>query len=162
MTVTVFSADIADCLVRCRTAPELRPPNTDHYPIITELEVDVPRVRPRTFRNFRKVDWPRFRTTLAEHLEEIPLPEGHCTIPSIQVFDATLARLMEALRSTIDKEVPETRPPPYAKRWFSKELDDMRREVGRAARLAHKLLHDPDHAVHKDYRRLRNRYGDRI
>ena len=36
------SADIADCLVRCRTAPELRPPRTDHYPIVTELEVNVP------------------------------------------------------------------------------------------------------------------------
>ena len=38
----------------------------------------------------------------------------------------------------------------------------MRKEVGRAARIAHKLLADPDHPAHKAYRKLRNRYGDRI
>ena len=108
------------------------------------------------------MDWPRFHTTLAEQLEEIPLPEGRCVIPSIPVFDSMLTRLMDALHSTIDKEVPETRPPPYAKRWYSKELDDMRRKVGRAARLAHKLLNDPNHPAHVEYRKLRNRYGDRI
>lgn len=156
------SADLADCLVRCCTAPELRPPRTDHYPIVTELQVDVPRTEPRTFRNFRKVDWPRFHTTLAVHLDDIALPLGSGNISSIPIFDETLAQLMTALQSTIDKEVPETRPPPYAKRWFSKELNDMRREVGRAARLSHKLLHDPDHPAHRTYRKMRNQYGDRI
>lgn len=38
----------------------------------------------------------------------------------------------------------------------------MRREVSRAARLAHKLLADLDHPAHKTYRQLRNQYGDRI
>ena len=156
------SADLADCLVRCRTAPELRPPRTDHYPIVTELQVDVQRTEPRTFRNFRKVDWPRFRTTLAVHLEDITLPLHSGNISSIPDFDDTLAQLMTALRATIDEEVPETRPPPYAKRWFSKELNDMRREVGRAARLSHKLLFDPDHPAHRTYRQMRNHYGDRI
>ena len=119
-------------------------------------------MEPRTFRNFRKVDWPHFRTSLATCLEDIPLPNGSGDIPDIATFDDTLAQLMTALRTTINEEVPETHPPPYAKQWFSKELNDMRREVGHAARVSHKLLFDPDHPAHRSYRQLCNRYGDHI
>ena len=154
------SPELAGNLIRCRTAPEIRPPCTDHYPIVTELQVNVARATPSTFRNFRKVDWPDFRKKLAVRLEDIPLPPGNLT--SVDEFDTTLRLLLDALQATIDNEVPETRPPPYAKRWFSKELNDMCREVSRTGRRAYRLRDTPQHPIHHEYRTLRNRYGDRI
>ncbi|TFY52367.1 hypothetical protein EVJ58_g10059 [Rhodofomes roseus] len=154
------SQELVERLIRCRTAPELRPPRTDHYPIVTELQVDVPRARSRTFRNFRKADWVSFRKNLAGRLEEVPLPQGD--MRSVQEFDDTLAELLTALTKTIDEEVPITKPPPFAKRWFSKELDGVRREVSRLGRQAYKLRDFPDHPIHREYRTLRNRYGDQI
>ncbi|EPS99846.1 hypothetical protein FOMPIDRAFT_46444 [Fomitopsis schrenkii] len=59
------SQELAGSLIRCRTAPELCPPCTDHYPVITELQVNIPRAAQDMFQNFRKTDWPRFRTNLA-------------------------------------------------------------------------------------------------
>ena len=154
------SPELAGALVCCRTAPELRPPCTDHYPIVTELQVNIPRAATGTFRNFRKVDWPEFRKDLAIRLEDVPLPDGD--LGSIADFDDMLHQVLAALRTTIDKEVPETRPPPFAKRWFSKELDNMRREVSRTGRRAYRLREEANHPVHREYRQLRNHYGDCI
>ncbi|EPS96571.1 hypothetical protein FOMPIDRAFT_1098981, partial [Fomitopsis schrenkii] len=151
------SQELAGLLIRCRTAPELCPPGTDHYLVVTELQVNVPHVVPNTFWNFRKTDWPSFRKSLAIQLvEDVPYPDGD--IPSTNVFNNLLTQLLQALHDTINEAVPETRPPPFAKRWFSKESDDMHREVSQLGRAAFNLRDIPCHPVHKEYRTLHNRY----
>ncbi|TFY52504.1 hypothetical protein EVJ58_g9980 [Rhodofomes roseus] len=151
---------LADSLLVCKTDLDLRPPCTDHFPVVTTLQLDVPLSTPKTFRNFRKVEWAEFRTKLVIRLEN--LPDVEKGIHTKESFNSTLDALMDALTDTIKETVPETKPPPFAKRWFSKELNTMRREVGRLGRRAWKLREFPDHPIHHEYRSLRNRYGDQI
>ncbi|KAH9828554.1 uncharacterized protein C8Q71DRAFT_672091, partial [Rhodofomes roseus] len=150
------SKGLADSLLECRTALDLRPPATDHFPVVTTLQLDLPHSTPRTFRNFRKVEWPEFRTKLVLRLQD--LPDVEKGIPTKESFNTILDALMNALTETIEETVPETKPPPFAKRWYSKELNNLRREVGRLGRRAWKLREFPDHPIHREYRSLRNRY----
>ena len=154
------SEDLVDCLLTCNTAPELRPPCTDHFPIQTTFLLDVPRVTPRTYRNFRKVEWNEFRTNLALRLADLPDPTNPLT--TREQFDAMLAVLMNVLTATIQETVPITKPPPFAKRWYSKELNNMRREVSRLGRRSYKLRNSKEHPIHGEYRKLRNQYGNQI
>lgn len=98
--------ELAGSLIRCCTALGLCPLCTNHYPVITELQVNVPHAAQNTFQNFRKTDWPSFRKSLAIRLiKDVPYPDGN--IPSTDVFDDLLTQLLQALHDTIDEEVPE-------------------------------------------------------
>ncbi|EPS93228.1 hypothetical protein FOMPIDRAFT_1098982, partial [Fomitopsis schrenkii] len=153
----VFASEsLVDCLIRCEVTPQLRPPKTDHFPITTVLRLAVARVPIHVFRNFRQVEWVAFRTALALRLEDLSDPAQ--PIRTTAEFDDRLCGLMDALQDTICETVPETKLPPFVKRWYSKELDNMRREVNRTRRKAYRLRESPHHPVHADYRRLHNQY----
>lgn len=60
-----MSVTLRDSLVVCETRPENRPVKTDHYPVCTTLEWAVARAPDIPRRNFRAVEWPAFKETLA-------------------------------------------------------------------------------------------------
>jgi len=55
--------------------------------------------------------------------------------------------------------IPKTKPAPYAKGWWSKELSQKHPEVHKLGRRAYERRGDPQEPVHKAYKAARNAYG---
>lgn len=153
------SPDALDSLRCCTTAPHLRPVKTDHFPILTTLDIPLPASSPPQRRNFREVDWQAFNTEMQTHLDRNGLPEH---IQTVTDFDRYLTTLSAAISAAVEAEVPLTKPTPFTRRWWSKELSTMRREKQRAGRLSFRHRGDASHEAHAEYRRVRNQYAERI
>ncbi|KAI0323722.1 hypothetical protein GY45DRAFT_1264143, partial [Cubamyces sp. BRFM 1775] len=131
----IFStAGIRDCLRSCETVPEKRPARTDHFPIRLILDSPTATAAQSEWRDYRRVDWDAFDTTLTATLETRSLPG---VINSIDTFDSVLTHLMQDLQSTIEEHVPMTASTPYAKRWWSLDLSKMHKEKEWLARRAY-------------------------
>ena len=61
-------------VVICDTDPRQWGPGTDHVPILTTLEFTVPAAAIEGQRNFRAVDWPKYREALSGQLGLMPDP----------------------------------------------------------------------------------------
>ena len=122
------SEEALEDLHLCTTAPHLRPTCTDHFPILTTLRAQVENAVPPARPNFRDVDWDAFNGTLTSHLEAHPPPT---CINNPGDLESSLDRLTDALRRAVEEHVPKMKPTPFVKRWWSKELTDMRKEKER-------------------------------
>lgn len=143
----------------CTVAPERRPVCTDHFPILTTLDLPSAAAPQREHRDFRRVDWGTFDSALAARLKTRAPPSE---VQTVAEFDATLAALMLDLQTTIEDHIPLAPDTPYAKQWWSKELTLMRREKERLARIAFHQRANPSDPAHAEYRRYRNQYADHI
>ncbi len=153
------SGGIMEHLRSCDALPGLSPTCTDHFPIQTVIDIPTAAAAPRPRRDFRKVDWTEFDAALACRLAVRAEVDN---ITSIGEFDGVLHGLMSDLQETIEEQVPLTKDTPYRKRWWSRDLSDMRGVKERLARASFRLRSDPQHAVHAEYRSYRNRYADAI
>lgn len=57
-----------DSFTLCDTAPRRRPPCTDHVPIFSTLDFNIPHTSTNVTHNFRDVDWEEFRGQLSLNL----------------------------------------------------------------------------------------------
>ncbi|GBE85285.1 RNA-directed DNA polymerase from mobile element jockey [Sparassis crispa] len=154
------SPDITNKLLSCDTAPALRPPYTDHIPIALTLDIAIHPAHEALRCNFRDVDWNIFRTCLKRNLNSYMLGEGELT--TTEQFNIVLKSVSDAISETIKTTVPISRPTPFTKCWWSKDLAKSRRALQRLARASHRLCHIPDHPSHAEYRKVHNHYGDEI
>lgn len=58
----------------------------------------------------------------------------NCLITSKEEFDEEMGQLNKVLQEAIDKFVPMAKVTPYMRRWWSKELASMRKEVAKLSR----------------------------
>ena len=84
--------NLADAIIKCNMEDTTRPVKTDHYPIITQIDIYVPKIAWKPRHNFRKADWPELIKTSKANLANIPLPTE---IDSIQEFNERLKSLNE-------------------------------------------------------------------
>jgi hypothetical protein len=110
------SRSLIDHFISCQARPEEKPVKADHFPVRSELDlaVAIKKYEPRP--NLRKVDWEKFRETLAENLGTIP-PPGPITTK--EEFEATLENFEDMVQKTMKKCIPMTKPSPYSKRWWT-------------------------------------------
>ncbi|KAK0448485.1 uncharacterized protein EV420DRAFT_1622243 [Desarmillaria tabescens] len=102
----VFCSDeLLPAFIKCTVDHAMQPPRTDHFPIISIIDITPPCNDFEPCRNFRKVEWPKFHETLETRLKDLPSP---CEIRTKQQMYETLNRL-----DTI--HVPWTKPSPYVK-----------------------------------------------
>ncbi len=146
-------------LVRCDVDPMWRPPNTDHFPIVTILDLPNEKVIPNPKRNFKMTDWEKFRETLTEKTVELREPGE---LDTVQALEEQTQRLTEIIQETIEQIVPLVKFSPYMKRWWSKELDDMKTTLNRLSRNAWKFRDHADHPSHREHKSFKNRYADAI
>jgi 23S rRNA pseudoU1915 N3-methylase RlmH len=71
------------------------------------------------------MEWPKLVKTLKTNLTNIPPP---AEIKDTQEFNNKLKLLNEAIQDAISKHVKLTKPSPYSKRWWSKELADEKKK----------------------------------
>ncbi|GBE90127.1 RNA-directed DNA polymerase from mobile element jockey [Sparassis crispa] len=152
------SPDVASQLLSCDTIPTLHPPFTNHIPISLTLDVSTHTTQDVPHRNFREVDWEDF--CLKRNLSSRMLGEGEISTP--EQFNTVLKNLTGAITATIEDKVPLSKPTPFTKRWWSKDLTKSWKRVQRLARTSYKFRHIADHSSHMEYRRTRNRYGEEI
>jgi Endonuclease-reverse transcriptase len=153
------SSAIEGFVTICDVSPSLRPPCTDHFPIVTTVSLPQSRINDRSSFNFREVDWDLFRKTLEQKLATLPPPEPIET--AVQLTTVTDG-LMKALVDTVEKCVKRSKPGPDSKRWWTKDLKKMRRKLNRLRAGSYKLRAIADHPVHREYKEASNKYGEAI
>ncbi|KAJ7110867.1 hypothetical protein C8R44DRAFT_633705 [Mycena epipterygia] len=65
--------------VTCNTDPGIRPINTDHIPIVYELDVHPVQTKHVPRPLWKQTDWDEFRSTLFGELQNIPLLREYLT-----------------------------------------------------------------------------------
>lgn len=155
----VFASEgIVETLETCQTKEEEMPPRTDHFPIITQVATKTSKMPMRTVPNFRGTDWKEFEQVLQPKLEDIPRTE----IETTHTFDGRLQVLTGALKSTIREVVPHAEITSFTKRWWTKELTELNRELRKARNRSKKRKHDLRDPIHETLRRIQNKYTQRI
>jgi ribonuclease HI/exonuclease III len=153
------SESIMDLIVSCKTQPESRPIKTDHFPIVTSIDIK-PRHHEYTPRpNYRKVDWKDFREELQKRLQGLPLP---CEITTLPQFHHKLATLEKVVQEIITQKVPMSKPSPRSKRWWTKELTAERRRVHNLGNKSYTNRFSENHPSHETYRCARNDYAEHL
>jgi hypothetical protein len=150
---------IMDAIIKCDTDEATRPVKTDHFPIITQIDIHAPKATWTPRRNFRLADWPELIKTLNENLANIPVPTE---IHDINTFNQKLEALNGAIQSAIEKHVKLTTPSPYSKRWWSSELakeKKLMQQLGKQSKYHREHEHHP---AHERYRKQRNKYSESI
>ena len=153
------SEDLLDTVILCNTDEPTRPIKTDHYPIITTLDIHTPKAEPTVKLNFCNMKWPEFLPTLKANLDNLPNP---APINNIDTFNQTLMALNSAIQNAISAHLEPSKPTPYSKRWWSTALTTERKTMIKLARKAKRYRDHPQHPTHEAYRTQRNRYSDQI
>jgi hypothetical protein len=156
----VFCTDhTMDFFTKCNTNPALRGPKTDHVPIHSILELTVPRTQHEPTRNFRDTDWEQFRETLAQRLDTRPAPS---TLTSDNEFQLATRNLALTLDKVISETTPLSKNCPHSKRWWTRNLTLLRRNINKASHTAYKMRGLPLHPSHNEFKRIRNQYAEEI
>jgi hypothetical protein len=129
------SSQLIEWITKCDTKPDDQPPTADHFPIATTLDFPVITNPPHTPRNFRATDWEELKSVLDKELLKLEAPRE---LNSKEDLINALDMLKAAITRTINKVVPRKKPSPYAKRWWTKELETARKKVRKLGR--HKAL----------------------
>lgn len=146
-------------LIRCEVDATWRPPNTDHFPIVTVLDLPMEKTTAQPTRNYRMTDWEEFREAVLKKLESLRLPGELDTVSDLE---EQTQRLTEILQETIDEQVPYVEFSPYMKRWWSKELEKMKKTMNRLSRDAWKERFNTDHPTHREHKVFKNKYAEAI
>lgn len=154
------SADLEDALVSCNVDPTRQPIKTNHYPIFALFNLDIDRVEPAPRRNFAKADWEDFTTLLRNKLSTAGLTKGELT--SKQDMQTNLRKLTHVISETIEIQVPITKPLPFTKRWWNKDLEIKRKQKQAQSRQAQRMKDYPYHPIHAQYSATRSSYKDHI
>jgi len=131
------SEGLVEAFTSCDVEYHLRPVVTDHFPIISNIDLSPEHTRTTPKPNYRETDWGEFNETLATNLNATPPPQELTT--KVQ-FNEALANLTQAITNTIEERVPKSKPSPYAKRWWTKDLDRERKQVHKLGRTAREKL----------------------
>ena len=129
----IFCSDQSiEALTFCTTDLDQRGPKTDHVPILTHIDLEIPPAPDSDFRNYHKVDWGEFNMHLNDWLSALePLNQ----IETEEEFQRLAHGLDEAIRDTVESCVPKTKPSPHSRRWWSKELTQMKKDSTRLNRI---------------------------
>jgi len=152
----VFISDSSiDMVTTCDTMVEHRGINTDHVPVVTELNLGIVLNEMKPIPNFRDVDWDEFHKALARHLG--PEQPGDQIINQRQL-DSRCSSLTKAIQSTIRDQVPITEITPMSKRWWTKELTQLRKQANKLGRESFRCRGNPSHKIHAQHKEAAKRY----
>ena len=156
----VFISDHSENIViTCNTQTDQWGINTDHLPILTSLNLSIGTEETNEFPNFREVDWGEFQVELGRQLGKLPPAEP---INSQCQLDNACAGLTKAIQKTIDTEVPMSTITPKSKRWWTKELTQLRRAANKLGRQSYRNRSDANHAIHNEHSAMVKKYRNTL
>jgi len=119
--VVLASHGIADVLTRCSLYAIDH--GSDHRAVALEANIHA---HPRTARKARRLyddaDWDRIRTDMKEMLQL----KGRRDISTTAEFEREATEFTELTSRVLERHVPRAKPSPYAKRWWTRELTQLR------------------------------------
>jgi len=126
------SSNLLQSFLLCDVDPTQHPPNTDHFPILSTIDI-VPMVaKERKRRNFRQTDWDAFGKMLKEKLDGLDKPREF-RMGERMAFERARKELERVVMETIEDQVPMSKPCPRSKRWWTRELSQMKATMQRSA-----------------------------
>ncbi|KAJ6450856.1 hypothetical protein C8R47DRAFT_958598, partial [Mycena vitilis] len=145
--------------ISCNAYPARTPGTTDHFPIISEIDL-VPPVRIVEKRwNWRAADWEELNKMLAEELALMEIIEGYASAVEV---DEAIAKLDGVIWRCVKKHVPLSKISLYSKRWWTLELSAFRKEKEKLSRKSHRQRDVPESPIHEEYRVARNAFSARL
>ena len=155
------SDELTQHIIRCDVLPGDRPICTDHLLIATTLDISPTRTVPIPRYDWCDIDWEAFTKTAKAELAKLPIPH---TLHNIPEFESSLKAFTDTLDKVIEEHVPISKPTPFKKWWWSNELTKKWNEVRKLARKVYcqVQLHNFNHPVHEEHRKLRNKYTEMI
>ena len=136
----------------CEVLPDEQGVNTDHFPIVIELDLEMTVARKAAVRNFRDVSWSEFREKLSGKLVQWGIPNF---IKTQGELDKTCSKLTSIIQETIMEVVPLAQTGPHAKRWWTKELTELRQSMLQSRRKANQTRHDPENPLWESFKEAR-------
>jgi ribonuclease HI len=156
----VFGSELLeDKVIYCTTDPRLRGPGTDHVPILTSLDLPIAKTTDPSTYNWRAVEWDTFKEELTVRLTDIPAPG---ILGTKEEFQGAVRHLTETLQDTIRTTVPQSRPSPYKKRWWSTKLAALKKSKNKLSSTSYKYRAISDHPSHEEHRKIRQQYAKEI
>lgn len=143
-----ISEHSTDMVEVCDTETRLRGLKTDHLPVLTALNLEIPIAQPANIRNYREVDWGEFRESLTNHLDKL---DNAKQITNQEQLNVSCDALTRAIQAAIEDSIPITKICSKSKRWWTKELTQMRRRMNKLGRETYKLRNLPAHPVHEEH-----------
>jgi hypothetical protein len=129
------TVDFEQLFTQCCIVQDLCPVMVDRFPIISTIELTLEQTKISPKHNFRSTDWDKFCKTLSTKLNVIPPAEE---LNSLEHFNKAYNTLTRCLTETVGESIPLTKPSPYTKHWWSKELDIECKAVHKLGRIAKK------------------------
>jgi hypothetical protein len=153
------SQDFSPRFSRCEVLPHEHPPKTDHFPIVSVIDLTVSHTQHEPKHDFRDMNWEKFAEELKARLECLTLRDPQ----DKGDFNAMLEELSSSIILTIEVHVPKKRPSPHQKRWWTKELGQARTALRTLAKKAYRVkARHYDLPLVEEYRQARNTYVQRV
>jgi hypothetical protein len=123
---TVFASyGLANAVVRCDIHAVDH--GSDHKAIVLETSTQLDNYEERERKRlYYDADWEAIRVTFKQHLA------ARYTWTSLDTkhqLDQAAEELVALVNNTLKEMVPRAKPSPYAKRWWTKELSQLRHEL---------------------------------
>src|SRR5579859_7734998 len=123
------NAQLEDKVVRCKVALN-HDHGSDHYAVLTTLDMKPERWEQKPMYNFEKTNWELLKSELTKRLPPITdIAIGEIT-PGM--MDQLAENVMAALMKAIERSTPRRRICPFSKRWWNDELTKAQRETNKA------------------------------
>ena len=148
-----------DMVISCEAKPDDKGLNTDHIPVVTRLDVSLGRTPEAVTKNYRNVDWEKYRETLQRKLQEFGVPNK---IRDQVALNRECERLMIALQETTKEEVPTMEVCPKSKRWWTKEIGKLRTHFRKLGRKVGGYATQTEHPIHAEYKDAYRKYDRAI
>ena len=94
-----------------------------------------------------------------QEITRIPDP---APIDTQEDFTTAVDNVINAIQNAVKTTIKVSKPSRYSKRWWSKELDDMRKHKNKLSSRAYRHKDDPGHNAHVELREYRNKYNSAI
>ena len=153
----VFSTEhTVEAINRCEVLPEEQGVSTDHFPIIIEMDLAIASTRKTAVWNFKDVSWNNFQSKLAGKLAQGGIPNF---IKTQGELNTICSKLTSTIQETITEIVPLAQVSPHAKRWWTKELTELRQSMLQSRRKASQTQHTPGNSHWENFKEVRCIFG---
>lgn len=120
------SADIADLVIKCAASDGH---GSDHRAVDVVIDINTPS-NPQIARyNWRETDWEEYGKTLTDLLAEQDFAVKSRSANSPESIDAAALILSECMKGAASQAVPVSKPSPFTKRWWTKDLSVQLKEL---------------------------------
>ena len=127
---------LTNLIMACEVVPASRPTSTDHFPIITKIQIPYQAALTPISFNFKDVDWTTFKASLHTKLNTNPTPQ---TLLNTAQIKTALDNLTKAIQTTIEETVIVLKPRPDTKRWWNKKLNVMKKKLNKLRSISFKF-----------------------